>query len=234
MIFPWSLSDSQSPQISRPLLSILADINNAVVWIVSVCPLISKCSFGDSTNYIWYHRHFHVSIFFSSLARSMYLSLFSPSSSSSSSSFCEFLTPASAEGLLLESKRPQVSSGLQDSPWYSSRPQRCWSPFVCRFTTPSALLLSFWGSFQVHQLQLASPSPSCSIAFFVLRQDLSIDFFFFDFHSVVSRDRQLNFSESSLFFFLFFFFSFFFFFLLIITKSGIVAGIRWSVSIAKS
>ena len=31
MVFHWSLSDSKSPQISRTLLSILADLNNAVV-----------------------------------------------------------------------------------------------------------------------------------------------------------------------------------------------------------
>ena len=35
MVFHWSLSDSKSPQITRTLLSILAPLNNAVVWIVS-------------------------------------------------------------------------------------------------------------------------------------------------------------------------------------------------------
>ena len=39
MVFHWSLSDSKSPQFSRTLLSILADLNNAVVWMVSTCPL---------------------------------------------------------------------------------------------------------------------------------------------------------------------------------------------------
>ena len=33
-VFQWSLSDNKSPQISRTLLSILADLNNAVVQIV--------------------------------------------------------------------------------------------------------------------------------------------------------------------------------------------------------
>ena len=42
--FHWSLSDSKSPQVSRTLLSILADLNNAVVWMVSTRPLISKFS----------------------------------------------------------------------------------------------------------------------------------------------------------------------------------------------
>ena len=44
MLFHWSLSDSKSPQVSRTLLSILADHNNAVVWMVSTCPFISKSS----------------------------------------------------------------------------------------------------------------------------------------------------------------------------------------------
>ena len=36
-----SLSDSKSPQVSR-LLSILDELNNAIVWMVSTRPLISK------------------------------------------------------------------------------------------------------------------------------------------------------------------------------------------------
>ena len=44
MVFFWSLSDCKSPQVSRTLLSILADLNNAVVWLLSTFPLISKSS----------------------------------------------------------------------------------------------------------------------------------------------------------------------------------------------
>ena len=44
MVFHWSLSDSKSPQVSRTLLSILAVLNNAVVWMVSTRPPISKSS----------------------------------------------------------------------------------------------------------------------------------------------------------------------------------------------
>ena len=40
----WSLSDSKSPQVSKTLLGILADLKNPVVWIVSTRPLISKYS----------------------------------------------------------------------------------------------------------------------------------------------------------------------------------------------
>ena len=47
MVFHWSLSDSKSPQVYRTYHSILVDLNNAVVWRVSNCPLICKssCSF---------------------------------------------------------------------------------------------------------------------------------------------------------------------------------------------
>ena len=44
---------------------------------------------------------------------------------------------------------------------------------------------------------------------------------------MVSRDRKVDYFASSLFFF-------FFFFLLIIIKSGLLAGIRWSVCMLKS
>ena len=36
--------DNKSPQVSRILLSILTDVTNAVVWIVSTRRLISKSS----------------------------------------------------------------------------------------------------------------------------------------------------------------------------------------------
>ena len=41
MVFHWSLSDSKSPYVSRTLLSILADLNDAIVWMVSTRPPIS-------------------------------------------------------------------------------------------------------------------------------------------------------------------------------------------------
>ena len=44
MVFHWSLSDRKSPQVSRNLLSILAVLNNVVVWMVSTRPPISKSS----------------------------------------------------------------------------------------------------------------------------------------------------------------------------------------------
>ena len=44
MVFHWSLSGSKFPQVSRTLLSILTDLNNAVDWMVPICSLISKLS----------------------------------------------------------------------------------------------------------------------------------------------------------------------------------------------
>ena len=44
IVFHWSVSDSKSPQISRTLLSILADLYNVLVWMVSIRPLISNSS----------------------------------------------------------------------------------------------------------------------------------------------------------------------------------------------
>ena len=44
MVFHGSLSDSKSPQVSRTLLSILAVLNNVVVWMVSTRPTTSKSS----------------------------------------------------------------------------------------------------------------------------------------------------------------------------------------------
>ena len=44
MVFPWSLSDSKSLQVSSTLLCILADDNNVVVLMVFTHPLISKSS----------------------------------------------------------------------------------------------------------------------------------------------------------------------------------------------
>ena len=78
----WTLTDNKSPQVSWILLSILAYLNNAVVWKVSTRPLISKSSSpfmkplvsvprAPTTINIATNFRFH--IFFNSLARSRYL-----------------------------------------------------------------------------------------------------------------------------------------------------------------
>ena len=47
------LSDSKSLEVSRTFLSILADLNNAAVWIVSSCHLISKFSSPCACDCTW-------------------------------------------------------------------------------------------------------------------------------------------------------------------------------------
>ena len=88
MVLHWNLSDSKSPEVSRTLLSILAVLSNAVIWIVSTRPptfkssrpfnyplvIVSKASITIGTIVTFM---FHS--FFNSLARSRYLSYFSHS-----------------------------------------------------------------------------------------------------------------------------------------------------------
>ena len=61
MVFHWSLSDSKSPQVSKTLLSILAVLNNAVVWMVSIRPLTPKSStsFQQSFSYCTDYNHYY-------------------------------------------------------------------------------------------------------------------------------------------------------------------------------
>ena len=86
MVLHWSLSDSKSPQISRTRLRILAVLSNAVVWIISIRPPISKSSRPFNNPLITVPNApitigtivtFMFHSFFNSLARSRYLSFFS-------------------------------------------------------------------------------------------------------------------------------------------------------------
>ena len=52
MVFHWNISDSKFPKVSRTLRSILADLNNAVVWMVSTHPIISKSSSPCSSSLV--------------------------------------------------------------------------------------------------------------------------------------------------------------------------------------
>ena len=83
---PWILSDNKFPRVSRTLLTILADLNKIVVWMVSTCPLISKSSSPFINPSVTVLRApipigitvtFMFHLFFNSLARSRYLSFFS-------------------------------------------------------------------------------------------------------------------------------------------------------------
>ena len=86
VVFHWSLSDSKSPQVSRTLLSILANLNSVLVWMVTTRPLISKSSrpFNNPSMTllrapitIGINVTFIFNSFFYSLTRSRYLSFFS-------------------------------------------------------------------------------------------------------------------------------------------------------------
>ena len=73
MVSHWSLRDSKSPQVSRTLLSILDNLDNAVVWIVSTGSLISK-SFSPFINPQLVSQSLSCSIFFFCSQASTYLS----------------------------------------------------------------------------------------------------------------------------------------------------------------
>ena len=88
MVFHWSLSDSKFPQVYRTLLSIMAVLNNVVVWMVSTRPPTSKSSSPFSNPLVIVPNApitigiivtFMFHSFFNSLARSRYLSFFSHS-----------------------------------------------------------------------------------------------------------------------------------------------------------
>ena len=82
------LSDSKSPRVSSTLLSILADFNNAVVWMVSTRLPTSKSSRPFNNHFVTVLKAqitngtivtFMFHSFFNSLARSRYVSFFSHS-----------------------------------------------------------------------------------------------------------------------------------------------------------
>ena len=88
MVFHWSLNDSKSPQISRALLSILAVLNNAVIWIVFTHPPTSKSSRPFNNPLVTVPKApitistivtFMFHSLFNSLAKSRFLSFFSHS-----------------------------------------------------------------------------------------------------------------------------------------------------------
>ena len=89
MVFHWSLSDSKFSQISRALLSILTDLKNSVICMVSIFSLISNSSSLFSRSiwrpfqaipHNWHYCHLRVphffSLFFNTLTMFKYLSVF--------------------------------------------------------------------------------------------------------------------------------------------------------------
>ena len=85
MVFHWSLSNNKSTQVSRTLFSILAVLNNAVVWMVSTHPPILQVlqslnnplvTVPNAPTTIRIIVIFMFHCVFNSLARSRYLSFF--------------------------------------------------------------------------------------------------------------------------------------------------------------
>ena len=143
--------------------------------------------------------------------------------------FCKFSTPASADGLSLESELQQVSSAFQDSSQYSDQ---CYDVNG----------LDFFSDFQLFQspFQAIGDCSKHTIIF-----GITVIFMFHRFLSSLARSNYLPLFLLSLIFTLgsarsakstrwqfLFFISFFFF--SIINRSGLLVGIRWSVCISKS
>ena len=92
MVFHWSLSDSKSPQVSRTPLSILAVLNNALIWMVSTHLPTSKSSNPFCNPLLLFQKHqLQLSLLFTPL---------------------EFFTSVLADGPSQEFEWQQVSSSL--------------------------------------------------------------------------------------------------------------------------
>ena len=81
MVFPWSLSNSKSPQVSSTRLRILAVLSNAVIWIVSTCSPTFKSSRPFNNPLVIVPKapitiSTIVTVMFNSLAWSRYFSFF--------------------------------------------------------------------------------------------------------------------------------------------------------------
>ena len=150
MVFQWSLNDSKSPQVSRTLLSILSNVNNAVVWIVSTRPHIScgrnnpLLTVPSTPITIGITVIFMFHSFFCSLARSWYLSLF----------LLSFSYYYYHYYLLIRVSHIRVSWWFFTGVWVTASLLK--SPGLFSVFCPSSIMLSFGWSPLVRQL----PNPS--------------------------------------------------------------------------
>ena len=107
-------SNYKSHQVFMTLFGILTDLNNTLVWIVAILPMIFCCprfffqAFVDRSMNMdddWHHHHLHSPVF----VKFLYFT----------SSEC--FTPAWTDELSLESEWRQVSSSLQNFSLYFKR-----------------------------------------------------------------------------------------------------------------
>ena len=179
MVFHWSLSDSKSPQVSRTLLSILAILNNAVVWMVSPHPPTFKSSSPFNNPLVIVPKApitigtiitFMFHSFFNFLARSRYLSLLSHSFSfilwsagTAKSTIFQILFFFS---LLI------IRSGLLAESGWSVCKSKCHCSLFVSFSRTDARLciyhLFVWSNFNfLHISQwITLPTPSCLAVYF--------------------------------------------------------------------
>ena len=138
--------------------------------------------------------------------------------------YCEFFTPVLVDSLSLESEWQQISSGLQDSSQYSSRSHQCCSEeyldsssdfqFSSLFSCPSKTITSSPTTIGI-TVTLYS-----TVSFYSLTRSKYLSFRFILFSFCGPPEQQNPRADK-------------FFFLFINTRSDILAGIRWSISISK-
>ena len=188
--------NSKSLQVIRTLLSILANLNNALVWIVLIWPPISNSSrpsfqvfvnCSSCSNYNSYHYYPHIpqpSYFSGKLlvlvshfafldfhCRLLIILFFI---------HWEFFTSVLAGSHLQESEKQQVSLNLQDSSQYSGCSQQClfWivstRPFISKSSSP------------FNNSLVTAPRVTITI-------DITVTFMFHSFFNSLARSRYLSF-----------------------------------------
>ena len=137
VVFHWRLSDSNSLQVSRTYLSIRADLNSAIVWMVLILSSVLPVSFQGLWRSFQEHKQWLV------LPSTSYSSLFFLANKIQIHILFHFLLLSLIIILLcvnfykstcwwfsIDSKWLQVSQILQDSSQYSSQSQLCWKTVI--------------------------------------------------------------------------------------------------------
>ena len=239
MVFHWRSSDSKSSQVVRSWISILVNLNYAVVWMVSIRPRISNSS--SSLNKLLRTHMFYS--FLISLAKSKYFSIFSLSSiftyhwircSGRDEVICLYLKISDNLLLLFTPPRvfyirqfPQVTRTLlsilvnlnnvvvwtvSTRPVISKSSSLFTNPLVTVQRAPITISITVTFMFYIF-FQFSSKV-----------QVLMLLFAFFQFYFVESLDSKVHNSASSLISFI----------LLSIIRFCCLAEIRWFVCISKS
>ena len=166
MVFYWNLGDSNS-QVSRTFLSILANLNNAVVWIVLTCSLFSSSS-NPLTEPLGTIPSMPIKISITAILIFSFLSSLA-AAITTTTTLCMFFTPVLANGLSLESEWKEVSSSLPDSSQHSGQSQQCCNLHGFELTSDFQLFQSPFQDFgDYSKCSYYNWYPSCSTAFLIL------------------------------------------------------------------